>query len=172
MATPSSTQGQNAAGQGNATNTGAQSPHQPPEASVNTRSTTDALTSAPGEQTAAGKKRRNHRAGRKKKGRRQSFALGNEEESAGNPATSNQELHGPSASGTPRPPFYRLGQSGGNLSSTSLDSQALLDHRYLAHCCWLLDLTRTLANAVLQRPSTNAASSGEQTDGKRFRIAT
>lgn len=34
-----------------------------------------------------------------------------------------------STSGTPRPPFYQLGQSGRNLSSTSLDSQALLDHR-------------------------------------------
>lgn len=36
----------------------------------------------------------------------------------------------PSNAGT-RQPYYKLGQSGANLSSTSLESESLLDHRYV-----------------------------------------
>ena len=78
------------------------------------------------EQPAASKRRKNHRGGKRKKGRRQSFAVPTGEGGDGGPSTSNRELPG---SNVPRPPFYRLGQSGRNLSSASLDSEALLDHR-------------------------------------------
>ena len=94
---------------------------------MNTQSTTDAVTLAQGGQQAAAKRRRNHRGG-KKKNRRPSFA-GEDPANVDGPR-SNQHSLEPPASGAPRPPFYKLGQSnGGNLSDTSLDSQALLDHR-------------------------------------------
>ena len=112
--------------QGPATTTPA-GPRRPTEALLNTQSTTDVL--AGGDPNAPGKKRRNHRGGRKKKNRRQSFLPGNQEGST-DPARSSRDLNEPSASSAARPPFYRLGQSGGgNLSETSLDSNALLDHR-------------------------------------------
>ena len=102
-------------------------PRRPIEALLNTQSTTDVL--AGGDPNAPGKKRRNHRGGRKKKNRRQSFLPGNQEGST-DLARSNHDLNEPSTSSAARPPFYRLGQSGGgNLSETSLDSNALLDHR-------------------------------------------
>lgn len=108
------------------------SPHRPTEALLNTQSTTDVLAAALGD-PAATSKRRNHRGGkRKKKNRRQSFLPTAPEEEGVDPARSSQNLHESASSTNPRPPFYRLGQSGGrNLSETSLDSNALLDHRYL-----------------------------------------
>ncbi len=130
MATSSSLQAQHTAGQDHSSTSDPQGSQRPAEASSNTKSTDDMQNTGQGEQTAAGKKRRNHRGGRKKKGRRQSFAIGNDEEqSMQNPDRTAQDPNAASASGTLRPAFYRLGQSGRNLSSTSLDSQALLDHR-------------------------------------------
>ena len=105
-------------------------PHRPTEALLNTRSTTDVLAAAQGDPNTGGK-RRNHRGGKKKKkNRRQSFLPAAAEEE-GDPAGPSENLREPATSTTPRPPFYRLGRSGGrNLSETSLDSNALLDHRY------------------------------------------
>lgn len=118
------------AGTGNIQNpatTNPAGPRRPIEALLNTQSTTDVL--AGGDPNAPGKKRRNHRGGRKKKNRRQSFLSGNQESNA-DPASLSHDLNEPSTSSAARPPFYRLGQSGGgNLSETSLDSNALLDHR-------------------------------------------
>jgi len=149
MATPSSSQAQHAAGQNHGSTSNPQGSQRPAEALTNTTSTNDTQNSAQGEQTAAGKKRRNHRGGRKKKGRRQSFALGNEEQSMQNPDRTTQDPNAASTSGTLRPPFYRLGQSGRNLSSASLDSQALLDHRCVSHHYLISDSVRTVANTSL-----------------------
>ena len=105
-------------------------PQRPTDRLQNTQSTTNALPTTQGE-AAAGKKRRNHRAGKKKRNRRQSFAAPGDATGNEDGARSNHEqLDAPTSSST-RPPFYRLGQSGRNLSDTSLDSQALLDHRYV-----------------------------------------
>ena len=129
MAGSIATDEQSTANQRNTAGSGAQNTHRPTGISTYARTSNDAPNIAPGEQTATGKKRRNHRAGRKKKARRQSFALGNEQEESADLESSTHDLHAASTSGTLRPPFYRLGQSGSNFSSTSLDSQALLDHR-------------------------------------------
>lgn len=104
--------------------------HRPTEALLNTQSTSNAIPEALRENAAPGKKRRNHRAARKKRNRRQSFVLPDERSSNSNTIRPNEDPHEQSLSATSRPPFYRLGQSGGgNLSETSLDSSALLDHR-------------------------------------------
>ena len=79
----------------------------------------------------AGKKRKGHRAGKKKK-RRQSFGATNTLDSAAagmrDMAKSTPDLQPSQASGTPRTPFYRMGNHR-NLSESSLESEALLDHR-------------------------------------------
>lgn len=104
----------------------------PTAALLNTQSTSNAIVLAQDDQTIVGKKRRNHRAGKKKKNRRQSFAVPGDESGNGAAMRSSQELLEQSRSAGPRPPFYRLGQSGGGtLSETSLDSEMLLDHRLL-----------------------------------------
>lgn len=136
MAAPTPEGGAGPCGRESSTGTNLSAPHRPTEALVNTRSTTDVLEVAQGDPNATSK-RRNHRGGKKKKkNRRQSFLPAAAEEEV-DPARSSQNLHEPASSTTPRPPFYRLGQSGGrNLSETSLDSNVLLDHRYLhlLHC--------------------------------------
>ncbi|KAI9720671.1 MAG: hypothetical protein M1812_002851 [Candelaria pacifica] len=79
-------------------------------------------------QTATGsKKRKNHRSGRKKRNRRQSFApsIENGEGVAIESTRPNDNLRDIEESEDARPSFY--GRA--NLSSTSLDSEALLDHR-------------------------------------------
>jgi magnesium transporter len=85
--------------------------------------------------SAEGRKKRKHRGGKKKRNRRQSFAAPSEdsalaplEEGPGD----NRLLEVPSNTSTGRIPFYRRGQSSGNLSSTSLDSDVLLDHRLVS----------------------------------------
>ncbi|KAL6714593.1 CorA metal ion transporter [Lecanora helva] len=104
-------------------------PQRPTNTLLNTQSTTDVLAAAQMDPATGGKRRKNHRGGKKRKNRRQSFlpgAEGNDVNNAGRDEN-EQESHDATAS---RPPFYRLGQSGGrNLSETSLDSNALLDHR-------------------------------------------
>lgn len=102
----------------------------PTDALLNTQSTSNAIAPSHGDQTTAGRKRRNHRAGKKKKPRRQSFAVPGDEGGNGAAMRSSQDLLEQSRSTGTRPPFYRLGQSSGrNLSETSLDSEMLLDHR-------------------------------------------
>ncbi len=76
-------------------------------------------------QQATSKKKRNHRGGKKKRARKQSFAASTEDGS-GMPETSNSHRMGHSESAV-RNSFYRL--QGRNLSSTSIESEALLDHR-------------------------------------------
>ena len=119
-------------GRESSTGTNPSAPRRPTEALLNTQSTADVLAVAQ-EDPNAPSKRRNHRGGKKKKkNRRQSFLPAAAEEEEGDPARSSQNLHESATSTTPRPPFYRLGQSGGrNLSETSLDSNTLLDHRYI-----------------------------------------
>ena len=77
---------------------------------------------AAGPQTIPKKKRNNHRGGRKKRARRQSFAVSND--GAGMPETSSSRREGEN---TARASFYRL--QGRNMSNTSIESDALLDHR-------------------------------------------
>ena len=130
MATPPPKGGVGPSGRENSTGTNPPASHRPTEALLNTRSTTDVLEAAQGDPNAASK-RRNHRGGKKKKkNRRQSFLPAAAEEEV-EPDTASHNRQEQATSTTPRPPFYRLGQSGGrNLSETSLDSNALLDHRY------------------------------------------
>ncbi|KAI9838519.1 MAG: magnesium and cobalt transport protein CorA [Sclerophora amabilis] len=84
---------------------------------------------------AAASKKKKHRAGKKRRNRRQSFAMATDQESNGAAAAAAAAAQSGSShnllddSGNPRPPFYRLGRSGRNLSNTSLESEALLDHR-------------------------------------------
>ena len=105
-------------------------PQRLPEGLVATQPTSNAVPQAPGDGGAASKRRRNHRGGqKKKKNRRQSFAAPSEDpEGTDNPRSNGDHLQPPATA--QRPSFYRLGHSGrSNLSDTSLDSQALLDHR-------------------------------------------
>jgi magnesium transporter len=79
------------------------------------------------------RKKRKHRGKKSKRNRRQSFAA-TSEASAGPPVLPEimtEENGGHRSNSGLRQPFYRLGQSGGNLSNTSLESEALLDHRYV-----------------------------------------
>jgi len=115
---------------GQASGTGDQpsAPRRPTGALQNTQSTSNAVPEAT-EGAPSPKKKRNHRGGKKKKNRRQSFAAPADTPSIGDgrPTLELREAPTPLAS---RPTFYRLGQSGGrNMSETSLDSEALLDHR-------------------------------------------
>jgi magnesium transporter len=88
------------------------------------QSTSTALPTVQSEAAATTtKKRRNHRGGKKKRARKQSFIGGGDR--TGTLDGSGHDLLDPPAS---RPPFFGLGQSR-TLSETSLDSEALLDHR-------------------------------------------
>ena len=102
-------------------------PHQVTEPLTSVQSTAESTASNQGEGTG-GKKRRNHRAGKRKKARRQSFLATTEEHGlhSGLPERPAE----PPTSATARPSFYKLANSGGkNLSGTSISSEALLDHR-------------------------------------------
>ena len=127
MASGASAPGSNANRQNNPSSTSTD-PQRPIEQLSNTQSTSNAVPTVQGEQATATRRRKNHRAGRKKKNRRQSFAAGGDEAGRADSARANRDLLDASDAATTRPPFYRLGQSGG-ISDTSLDSQALLDHR-------------------------------------------
>ncbi len=127
MAAPASTGGAGPSSRESFANPSAS--QRPTDALLNTQSTTDVLAAAQIDQGAAGKRRKNHRGGKKKKNRRQSFLPSTEEGNEEAPRP-NRNLQEPQNPASVRPPFYRLGQSGGrNLSETSLDSNALLDHR-------------------------------------------
>jgi hypothetical protein len=77
------------------------------------------------------KKKRKHRGKKTKRNRRQSFAAPSEGSSM--PSAIPEvitEQHGMARSNSGlRDSYYRLGQPGRNLSNTSLESEALLDHR-------------------------------------------
>lgn len=108
---------------------GSKEPDNPRHTLLFTHSTPNANTTAPGTQLPPrSQTKRNHRAGKKKKVRRKSFAVPEDMDVSGAVMRSSQTLLDQTA--VSRPPFYRLGQSNGlNLSETSLDSNALLDHR-------------------------------------------
>ncbi|KAI9675199.1 MAG: CorA metal ion transporter [Trizodia sp. TS-e1964] len=95
----------------------------------------------------ASRRRKNHRAGRKKRNRRQSFAVPANQDNIAIPQDPDH-LIVPEATAR-RMSFYRLGQpSSGraNLSTLSLESEALLDHR-------------DRQASLLHRPSTYEQSS-------------
>ena len=72
------------------------------------------------------KKRKDHRGGKKKRIRRQSFAAPSDDGSGMPEISHNREdLQTQSAA---RLSFYRL--KGRNISNTSIESETLLDHRY------------------------------------------
>jgi magnesium transporter len=77
---------------------------------------------------ADGRKKRKHRGG-KKRNRRQSFAAPLDDPPLPTLEEGPPLLEVPSNTSAARMSFYRHRQSSGNLSSTSLDSDALLDHR-------------------------------------------
>ncbi|KAI9673913.1 MAG: CorA metal ion transporter [Caeruleum heppii] len=85
-----------------------------------------ATTDQPGDQGNEAQKKKRHRGTRHKRNRRQSFAVP-AEDGLQERSQSTNDVRDPATSS--RPGFYRLGQSGVNLSSTSLESEALLDHR-------------------------------------------
>lgn len=93
-----------------------------------TQSTSDAIRTAPSAQ-AARRKRRTHSGGKKRKARRKSFVASGEEDASDNAMRTSQTLLDQNTISGPGPPMYRLGQNGANMSETSLDSNALLDHR-------------------------------------------
>lgn len=108
---------------------GSKEPHNPRHTLLFTQSTPNANTTAPGTQLSPRRQtKRNHRAGKKKKARRKSFAVPDDMDGSGDAMRSSQTLL--DQAGGSRLSFYRLGQSNGlNPSETSLDSDALLDHR-------------------------------------------
>ncbi|SLM36028.1 Mg2 transporter protein, CorA-like/Zinc transport protein ZntB [Lasallia pustulata] len=127
MASSASAPGSDVNGKNNPSSTSAE-PQRPIQQLSSTQSTSNAIPTIQGEQAPATRRRKNHRAGKKRKNRRQSFATPGDEAGRADSARANHDLLDASNAATARPPFYRLGQSGG-ISSTSLDSQGLLDHR-------------------------------------------
>ncbi|KAL9600733.1 MAG: hypothetical protein Q9219_002974 [cf. Caloplaca sp. 3 TL-2023] len=126
MTSPASHPVANPKAQDNSAATSSKAPVRP-TALTNTQSTSASVAIS---ESATNKKRRNHRGGRKKKARRQSFAVPTEDNNTTHSAKSNHDMTERPSSSSARPTMYRLGQSGGRtLSSTSLDSQELLDHR-------------------------------------------
>lgn len=93
-----------------------------------TQSTSDAIRTAPSAQ-AARRKRQTHSGGKKRKARSKSFVTSGEEEANDNALRPSQTVLDQNTISGPGPPMYRLGQNGANMSETSLDSNALLDHR-------------------------------------------
>lgn len=97
----------------------------PSPAIHDSNSGTPASQLQPDTQRKHGKKRLNHRGGKKKKrARRPSFAVSTEDGSG--ILDSSDRQRGDSLNAA-RESFYRL--HGGNASNTSLESEALLDHR-------------------------------------------
>lgn len=101
-------------------------------------------------------KKRKHRGGRKKRARRQSFAAPSESTVNDNDEHDRRPslLDGPRPSAASSTGFYRL--KNGNKSNTSLESEALLDHRYVRLEAWQVDRTNTCkqrTDAVQVAPS-------------------
>ena len=93
-------------------------------------STSNAQAQGQSSTAGAAPKKRKHRGAKKKRNRRQSFAAPSEATDASEMATEQRPslLDAPSTQSAPRPAFYRLGQ---NHSNTSLDSDVLMDHRWV-----------------------------------------
>ncbi|KAI9835295.1 MAG: hypothetical protein M1819_002439 [Sarea resinae] len=109
-----------------------------------------------------GQKRRRHR-NKKKRNRRQSFAATSDDTGELPASRSNHNLNEVPETQEAPTSFYRLGQLNqasrrGNLSSTSLESEALLDHR---------DHLPMRARASSYRPSPRAFTSGSDLNRAR-----
>lgn len=82
---------------------------------------------APASVSEPGKKKRKNRAGKKRRNRRQSFAAPHDTDTGGMAQERPGLVDPTTASSVARDSFYRLHE--GNKSNTSLESEALLDHR-------------------------------------------
>lgn len=99
-----------------------ESPSRPAPTAIQPPETSDQPV-GPGMTHNTSKKKRNHRGGKKKRTRKQSFAVPAEGgEDSSRRRGDDDEQHAARAS------FYRL-QNAPNASNTSLESEALLDHR-------------------------------------------
>ena len=101
----------------------------------------------PGSRQHPPRRRKNHRGGKKKKSRRKSFAVGADD--------MTQDEGSGTALNAARESFYDM--PSGNLSGTSIDSEALLDHRYCPRVALLQHLIVKLAN--IDTSGTNLHSS-------------
>ncbi len=81
-----------------------------------------------GEAVAEIHKKKKHRAGKKRRNRRQSFAAPSDQTDDTDTQAQRPGLRIVPESSASQSAFYRLGAHGGR-SNTSLDSEALLDHR-------------------------------------------
>lgn len=108
--------------------TGTNENQRPTDTLLFTKSTSDAIRTAPSAQ-AARRKRRTHSIGKWRNARRQSFVASGEEDANDNAMRPSQTLLDQNITPGPGPPMYRLGRNGADMSETSLDSNALLDHR-------------------------------------------
>lgn len=99
-------------------------PNRPGPSTIQTEATSHDLVRSAGPGRVPGKKKKN-RNRKKKRTRRQSFAVSADDDGHRLPEASNQERNAARAS------FYRL--KGNQQSNTSLESEALLDHRYVHH---------------------------------------
>ncbi|KAH7328876.1 hypothetical protein B0I35DRAFT_507261 [Stachybotrys elegans] len=115
-----------------------------PSLSTGEPSSTPAPTSHPANQSPrpTPKKRKGHRGGKKKRSRRKSFALIDDD--------GHEELEG-----TPSETFYRLPEE--NLSGTSIDSELLLDHRSHPQMRARRSSTAPIAPASKQNASVGAS---------------
>jgi hypothetical protein len=87
----------------------------------------DGRASTRGSSFQAPRKKRNHRGGKKKRSTKQSFASPDEEEDVSAVLETSEDRK--TKQSTARSPLHRL--QGRNSSNTSLESEALLDHRYV-----------------------------------------
>lgn len=82
---------------------------------------------ATGSTTGEAKKKKKHRAGKKRRNRRQSFVAEEDLPGANSDSERPSLLKVPGARSEAMEGFYRAAR--GNTSATSLESEALLDHR-------------------------------------------
>ncbi|KAK4497655.1 hypothetical protein PRZ48_010308 [Zasmidium cellare] len=94
----------------------------------NTQNASTVASSSAHPNDAAKPKKKRHRGGRKKKNRRQSFIAPSEATEDTTDRDGRPSLQASRAISAQQASFYRL-QSNGNRSNTSLESEALLDHR-------------------------------------------
>jgi magnesium transporter len=78
--------------------------------------------------TGEAKKKKKHRAGKKKRNRRQSFIAPEDLPGVNSDSERTSLLKVPGSHSEAREGFYRAVRA--NVSATSLESEALLDHRY------------------------------------------
>lgn len=109
-------------------------------------------SNAGSEQTS---KKKKNRGGKKRRSRRKSFAVPNATDDEARPSSAKKTSQSPDARGPPD--FYMHGR---NLSNTSLESEALLDHR---HHPW---------GSRPRRPSTLVASQHNKTRDSQPRLRT